>query len=245
MTQSQGKLPGLFVTGTDTHVGKTRVVCWLARLLREQGIQVGVCKPAVSGATPIDGGWIWEDLERLLAEVGDLFPAERICPFRWFSALAPPVAAEYDRLLHDEGHIPYARGVVSLPEYRQALDEWEGTCECLITEGVGGLLCPLTQDETAADLAVQWGRPVLVVSRLGLGTLSHTLMTVECARRRGLEVIGVLLNQTIPGAAGPAEESNPVQLRRRLDLPVWGPIRYQVQNEIPPEIRDVDWQKYL
>lgn len=248
MTHPSRRLPGIFVTGTDTGVGKTRVVCWLARLLTEQGMRVGVCKPAVTGATATDAGWVWDDLQRLRAAIGedaDPHLGERICPFRWFAPLAPPAAAGYDEQAYQQQVVPYARGQVTLDELLGALDEWTGKCDCLITEGIGGLLCPLTAEETVADLAALWGRPLLVVSHLGLGTLNHTLMTVECARHRGLDVLGVLLNETLRSAAGPAEESNPQQLRQRLGIPVWGPIRYQEENEIPPVLRDIDWNQYL
>ena len=89
---------------------------------------------------------------------------------------------------------------MQLSEHQHAIDGWTRRCELLIVEGVGGILCPITDQETVADLAAWWGRPIIIVARLGLGTLNHTLMTVEIARARGLNLSGVLLNQSEKGA---------------------------------------------
>lgn len=223
-------MTGLFITGTDTGVGKTRVTCWLARRLTEGGIDVGVCKPAVTGAEQTNGATVWPDLEALHA-VCPTQARDKICPFRWNLPLAPPAA----QLLDPDSPSP------SLADFKSALDHWIGTCQVLLCEGIGGLLCPLTEDATVADLAVAWGRPVLIVARLGLGTLNHTLLTLDVAQRRGLNVAAILLNQPNPGEHGFAERTNKLLLERRVGVPVLGPVEHQPHDDLPAAILSVDW----
>lgn len=227
-------------------MGKTRVTCWIARILTERGFRVGLCKPAVTGAVQVGPDWIWEDVEQLRSACSAEAEIERIAPFRWYSPLAPPAAEVYDRQLSESGKVPPSpKQGVALSQYLESLDAWENKCDCLITEGIGGLLCPLTATETVADLAVSWGRPVLIVSRLGLGTLNHTLMTFECANRRGLPVAGVLLNQTVDAPWGAAEHTNPIQLRNYLPVPVWGPLPFQSADNIPEPLRGIQWEQIV
>jgi dethiobiotin synthetase len=96
----------------------------------------------------------------------------------------------------------------------------------LLVEGVGGLLCPLTARETIADLAAALKYPLLVVARLGLGTVNHTLLTVEAARSRGLTVAGIVLNEAEPLASLEGTEENPVEIERRTRIPVLGILRH-------------------
>lgn len=229
---------GLFIAGTETGVGKTRVTCWLARLLRRQGIRLGLCKPAVTGAERRGARWVWPDIELLRAACDAPVTAEQIGPYRWRLPLAPPVAA---RLEGSESAMP------TLADYLAALNAWQNRCDILVAEGIGGLMCPLTETETVADLASAWDRPVLIVARLGLGTLNHTLLTVEAALARRLRVLAVLLNSVGAETWGLAERTNPDELRRRLaPLPVWGPIGYQITEEpIPAPITNVPWVELL
>lgn len=173
---------GLFVTGTDTDVGKTWVTCLIASHLRAQSASVGVYKPACSGSQQENGHTYWADIRALSAATGDQFPTERICPQRFHAPLAPPVAAS------EEGQ------QVDAELLRRGIDWWNSEVENLLIEGVGGLLCPLTESEVVADLAKATGFPVLIVARAGLGTINHTLLTIEAAKARGLVVAGVVLN---------------------------------------------------
>lgn len=206
---------GLFITGTDTGVGKTFVTAWMARELAAQGVPVGAYKPACSGAeTAADGSAVWPDVAALSAALTHGFPSERICPQRFRAPLAPPVAAR------QEG------GEVDAALLRAGAAWWEDRVEVLLVEGVGGLLCPLTDHETVADLAGDLGFPLLIVARLGLGTINHTLLTIEAARSRGLAVAGVLLNECEPAADDPAAASNPGELVPRCPVPVLGVLRH-------------------
>ena len=234
--------PAWWIVGTDTEVGKTRVTVWAARHLSRQGLRVGVCKPAVSDGQRTDGGWRWEDIEALRSVCNCDVPEEWIGPHRWNAALAPPVAQRLEATGQVERSPWFLSAEPKLTDYCEVLDRWKGNCDILLVEGIGGLLCPLTGDATLADLIRQWQAPLLIVSRLGLGTLNHTLMTVEAAEHRGLNVAGVVLNAT-QQPQGLAEATNPEELRRRLTVPVWGPIEFEPPGDtVPPTIGEIDWR---
>jgi dethiobiotin synthetase len=180
---------GLFVTGTDTGAGKTVVTCAIARQWRRQGHLFRVRKPVSTGGN--------EDA-RLLAEASGQ-NAEEITPFVFREPAAPPVAAACEgRQLsfYDIHRVTFTTG------------------EALLIEGVGGLLCPLTDRETVADFASTFGLPLVVAARRSLGTLNHTLLTLEAARARGLRVAGVVVCETAQPSSV-AEHTAVDELRRR------------------------------
>jgi dethiobiotin synthetase len=209
------KTAGLLVTATDTGVGKTYVTALIARALCDAGRKVGAYKPVCSGAqVGADGRACWGDVDTLTAAIGGRFDSERVCPLRLQAPLAPNVAAR-----REETQIDFER-------LCEGARWWQGRVEILLVEGVGGLLCPLTDRETIADLAGALRFPLLVVARLGLGTINHTLLTIEAARNRGLEVAGVLLNEPEPLASLCGTEENPVEIERRARVPVLGILRH-------------------
>ena len=197
---------GLFFVGTDTGVGKTFVVSAVARALRQQGRAVSVCKPVATGAEWV-GSRLLSDDTRLLAEAAGEADYERVTPWTFAVPAAPPVAARL------------AGQNLSVADLEEAVRRQVWPDALLLVEGVGGLLCPLTERETVADLAALLGLPLVVVARRALGTLNHTLLTLEVARGRGLPVAGVVVSETTP-PSGPAEETNVEELRRRLDVPL-------------------------
>jgi dethiobiotin synthetase len=194
---------GLFVTATDTGVGKTEVACALLRGARAAGQDVGAMKPAQSGHVAGEPS----DADRLHAAAGGVDPRELVCPYTFAAPLAPAVAARLE-------------GVeVSLARVLDAARALAARHEALLVEGAGGLLTPLTERETYADLAVALALPVLVVARAGLGTVNHTALTVEALRARGLAVLGVVLNRTSP-ATDPSEPHNAAEIERLSRAPV-------------------------
>jgi dethiobiotin synthetase len=217
---------GLFFTGTDTGVGKTFVTAAVLRLLRRQGRSVGVCKPVATGAVRQGNRLIAEDSLILAAAAGHIEEAERITRYRFETAAAPPLAARQEGI------------DLRLVDVVQAVRECATGVEALLVEGVGGLLCPLTERETIADLVAALDMPAVVVARRALGTLNHTLMTVEIARARGLKVAGVVVSETTP-VQGVAEETNVAELRRRLPVPVLAVAPFQQAD--PDSIAQVDW----
>jgi dethiobiotin synthetase len=188
---------GLFVTGTDTGVGKTEVSCALVAAARADGLDLGAMKPAQSGVGPGEPG----DAQRLRAAAGEVDPPELVCPYTFAAPLAPGVAA---RLAGVEVRLEVILEAARVLAARHA---------ALLVEGAGGLLVPLTPRHTYADLAVALGLPVLVVARAGLGTVNHTALTVEALRARGLAVAGVVLNRT-SAESDPSVPHNAAEIER-------------------------------
>ncbi|MHC4876786.1 MAG: dethiobiotin synthase [Planctomycetota bacterium] len=204
---------GLFITGTDTDVGKTYVTALISHELRNKGVRVGVCKPACSGADMRDGQPVWNDIERL-AEAAGIDDRGLICSQRFRAPLAPPVAASQEDRAVDE------------TVCRQTVSRWKERCELLLIEGVGGLLCPLTESSSIADFAQWTGFPLIIVARLGLGTINHTLLTLEYAAQQGLPVAGVILSDGDQLAQTPAGRTNADQLEARIDVPLLGIVPF-------------------
>jgi dethiobiotin synthetase len=174
---------GLFVTATDTGVGKTEVACAIVSEARARGVDAVGMKPAQSGAVPGEPS----DADLLRAASGDVEPLDAVCPYAFAAPLAPAVAARV------EGR------EVSFARVLEAARSLASRHAAVVVEGAGGLLVPLTERETYADLAVALALPVLLVARAGLGTVNHTALTVEALRRRGLAVAAIVLNRTAPG----------------------------------------------
>ena len=188
---------GLFVTGTDTGVGKTEVSCALVAAARADGFDLGAMKPAQSGVEPGDPG----DAQRLRAAAGETDPPELVCPYTFAAPQAPGVAARL------------AGGEIRLEVILEAARVLAARHTALLVEGAGGLLVPLTPRHSYADLAVALGLPVLVVARAGLGTVNHTALTVEALRARGLAVAGVVLNRT-SAESDPSVPHNAAEIER-------------------------------
>ncbi len=188
---------GLFVTATDTGIGKTEVACAIIRGLRARGVDVGAMKPAQSGDVP----GAPSDADRLRAAAGDDDPAELVCPYRFAAPLAPAVAARLEGRAISLRHVLEVATVLALRH------------DALVVEGAGGLLTPLTESETYADLAVALGLPALVVARAGLGTVNHTALTCEALRRRGVAIHGIVLNHASVGS-DPSEPHNAREIER-------------------------------
>ncbi len=199
-------MQGLFITATDTGAGKTHVTAAACRALRREGRPFRVCKPVATGAERVGGRCLAEDTRRLAEAAGER-DLDAVTPWMFPVPAAPPVAARL------AGASLTLDGLAGAVRRRAA----EGVP--VLVEGVGGLLCPLTERETVADLVAALGLRLLVVARRSLGTLNHTLLTMEVARARGLRVAGVVVSETTP-VCGPAEETNVEELRRRLDVPL-------------------------
>src|SRR5215213_235707 len=172
---------GLFVTGTGTGVGKTVVAGAIVAAVRARGERVAAYKPVVTGLDePAAPGWR-HDHELLAAAAGA--SAEAVTPHRFGPPVSPHLAAELAGVeLNLEAMVVAASAAAA-----------EAAADVLVVEGVGGLLVPLTRDSTVRDLAVALGFPLVVAGHPGLGTISHTLLTLESARAAGLTVAGVVL----------------------------------------------------
>jgi dethiobiotin synthetase len=221
---------GLFITGTDTGVGKTVVAAAIARTLRREGVAVRVCKPVATGTSASSDHTVAEDT-RCLAEAAGEKDFEAVTPWAFAAPAAPPVAARF------EGVELRLEDLVSSVRRRFSPGGF------VLVEGIGGLLCPLTADATVADLIDALAFPVVLVARRSLGTLNHTLLTLEVARRRHLEVCGLVVSTTEP-VVDVAAETNVEELRRRTDVPILAVLPYRPDHHMEEfaEIRAVDWR---
>src|ERR1039458_2282724 len=181
---------GIFITGTDTGVGKTYVTALILAELRWRGVRTAAFKPIACGA----GGR--HDAEIYAAIMNHEQPLDVINPVYLRYPVAPSVAAKLERKRVDLKPI--------LRIYRQLTAEYE----VVLVEGSGGLLVPIRDDYFVADLAKKLKLPVLVVARLGLGTINHSLLTMRMARSMGLDVCGIVLNDTVGGRRTLAAKTN-------------------------------------
>jgi dethiobiotin synthetase len=184
---------GLFVTGTDTGVGKSVLAASICAALAESGEIVAAFKPAVTGTDEAAGDWPPD--HELLAEATSAGqrPGD-VTPYAFGPPLSPHLAAEL-------------AGTVIDPPVLVERARAAAASGLLVCEGVGGLLVPLTPGYLVRDLAVDLGLPVVVAARTGLGTINHTLLTVEAARAAGLRVAGVVMTPW-PGRPERIELSN-------------------------------------
>ena len=177
MAGGQQGVPGVFVTGTGTEVGKTVVAAAIARTLAAGGERVAVFKPAVTG---LDDG-VETDHALLRRASGSDQSDEEIAPYRYGPPASPHLAAASAGEEIEPGRL------------RQAARAAADRADAIVCEGVGGLLVPLSPDYLVRDLAADLGYPLVVAAGPGLGTINHTLLTIESARAAGLEVAAVVL----------------------------------------------------
>jgi dethiobiotin synthetase len=184
---------GIFVTGTGTEVGKTVVAAAIARSARSRGDRVCVFKPAVSGLDALDGGE--PDHALLRRACGSSQSDDEIAPYRYGPPLSPHLAAVLAGEAIDPDRLRVAAAVAG------------DRADLLVVEGVGGFLVPLRADYLVRDFAVDLGMPVVIAATPGLGTINHTLLTIESVRAAGLEPALVVLTPW-PSEATDLERSN-------------------------------------
>ena len=205
---------GLFVTATDTGVGKTVATAALARILRLRGVNVGVMKPVTAGCEERNGELVSEDAE-LLAWAAGIECDDDVAPYRLREPLAPVEAARIDGV-----KIDFDRIADSYQRLRARHD-------FVLVEGAGGLMVPLNGGLLIADLASRLKLPLLVVARPNLGTINHSVLTCYAASQLGLEVRGVIVNR-FPASPGLAEKGASHQIGSLCGAPILG-----IWNDIP------------
>jgi dethiobiotin synthetase len=210
-------LRGLFVTGTDTGVGKTVLTAALAAAMSAGGERVRAFKPVVTGLDDLDtaapAGGAWPPDHMLLAAAAEM-DAEDVAPLRFGPAVSPHLAAQLAGSPIEPGLL-LARATASAAA---------GTV--LLAEGVGGLLVPLAEGYSVCDLAVDLGLPLLIAARPGLGTINHTLLTLAAARAAALEVRAVVLT---PWPEHPSE----MEISNRATIARLGAVEVQTLAEVP------------
>lgn len=195
---------GIFVTGTDTGVGKTVLAAALCAALRADGVRVGAFKPVVTGTDEAEPG-VPSD-HALLGACAGVDPAA-VAPLTFGPAVSPHLAAQLAGTTIDTDAV--------LAAARAAGD----ACDALVAEGVGGLLVPLSQTLSVRDVAVALGLPVVVAARPALGTINHTLLTLEAARAAGLDVRAVVVGPW-PAQPSTMERSNVASIAALGDVAV-------------------------
>lgn len=213
----------IFVTGTDTGVGKTVIASTLASWYRRAGINVGVMKPVASGGRLVrEGGrarWVSDDARRLAraARVDDSWSL--VNPVCFKEPIAPWTAAQR------------ARATISFRTILSAYRRLRARHDLVIIEGIGGLAVPLNAKATVADLAKRLHVPLVMVTRPDLGTLNHTLLTLDYARAKRLAILGIIVNVSHAGRRDARsrliERTNTQMLRRLTGVPVFGPFPFQ------------------
>jgi len=212
----------LFVTGTDTNVGKTFVACAVIAALRARGRRVAVMKPIETGVTSHP-----EDALALRAAAADPAPLEAICPIRLRAPLAPSVAARLEGHTIDPDDL--ARRIVA-----RAAD-----ADLLLVEGAGGLLVPIAGTFTMADLARQCALPLLVVAANRLGTVNHAALTAHVAAALGLGMRGFVLSQPLP-ATDESAASNAAEITALTGLRCLGVLPHLAEPRAAAALLDVE-----
>ncbi len=205
---------GIFVTGTDTGVGKTLVAAGIACLLHGSGLKVGVMKPVATGGSRKSDMLVSDDAIMMKEAAHSRDEYSLINPICLPSMMAPVVASKVDRLQVDWKTIWSAFKTLSKKHNH------------LVVEGIGGLLVPITDDLYVADMARKMKLPLIIVSRPTLGTINHTLLTIEVARSRGLKIKGVIFNNTKIGGGTLLEETNKIEIEKLSGVPVIASIPY-------------------
>lgn len=219
--------PGLFITGTDTGIGKTYVAAAIVRELAQVGLRVGVYKPVASGCRRVGGSLRSDDAFALWQAAGQPGTLEAVCPQSFAAPLAPHLAAAAE-----------GRQVDTLL-LRRGLDYWHDKSDVIVVEGAGGLLSPVSRDEYVADLARDMGFPLVIVAANRLGAIHQTLATLNVAAtyQGGLNVAGVVLNQPQSCRADESLATNFDELRRRSAATVFARLGWQASQFDPA----VDW----
>lgn len=225
-SKEQNNARGFFITGTDTGVGKTIITAALIKAAKFLGLSACGMKPIETGCLkskfkvkssklkvkeevliPSDGMFLKE-----IAGMNDSM--DLVNPIRFQNPLAPFPASEI------EG-VP-----VEIDKIKKAYSELSKKYDAVFVEGIGGLLVPIKKDYTVLDLARDFSLPIIVVARPGLGTINHTMLTVNYAIREGLTVAGIIINHSQPPEGSLAEETNPEVIRQLSTVPLLGIFPY-------------------
>ena len=213
---------GVFVTGTDTGVGKTLCACALIHALSGRGIDVMPMKPVAAGAVVHDGGWANEDTIALLRAAGrEGARAADANPILLREPMAPHIAAARERR------------EITLQPILEAYERARSNAGFVVVEGVGGFRVPLSDSLDTVDMAQAFALPVVLVVGLRLGCLNHALLTAEAVRASGLPLAGWIANAIDPQME--VREENVAALRERLGAPLLGEIPFS-ERPVPPAL---------
>ena len=216
----------IFVTGTDTNIGKTVVTAGLAAVMQSLGYKAGVYKPFQSGAEEKNGFLVSPDL----AYVKKLdFYVETLCTYLLKEPASPALAAEIEGV------------TINMASVAREYQTLKHSCETVIVEGAGGLMVPVSKDALICDVAKMLDIPVLIVARPDLGTINHTLLTINQARVMGLDIAGVIINRYPLTTGDIATKTAPRLIEEYSDVNILGiiPDIEGFENTKPGEIINI------
>ena len=212
---------GIFITGTDTGVGKTVVAAGLAMALKARGMSVGVMKPVATGCVGENGTLISYDAVYLF-EAAENEYAPLTSPVRFRNPVAPSIAAIYEQK------------EINLDHIRNAYRKLQQHYDYIIVEGIGGILVPIKQNYLVANMIREMGLAIVIVSHVSLGAINHTLLTVDAAVMRGFPIRGIIFNRAPLVNYSLAELTNPRVIHELTGIPVLGTL---------PELEAVDVER--
>jgi dethiobiotin synthetase len=240
MLKSLKKCKGIFVTATDTGAGKTLVSGAIAKILTQKGKKVGVLKPIATGCKKINGKLISEDAEFLSCCINHQLSIDLINPIR-YQIPASPLACEKAE-----------KKKVNLQKIFEAYRQLCRKCDFVIVEGIGGAKVPLTGNYDVLDFAKDMKLPVVIVAHAKLGTINHTLLTIEAVRRAGLLLAGAVINGYDEKTKDYAEKTNAAIIKKLGKVKILAVVPYdkkvniekkKISQKVLNAMRKVDWLK--
>jgi dethiobiotin synthetase len=204
------KSKGYFISGTDTGVGKTVVTACLLALYHKRSVDLGVMKPMETGIDPECSSEANSDAKFLLAVSGNQDALEEVCPIR----LQPPAAPLQAARMTGQ--------TIAIDSILENFRKLQTRHDQILVEGVGGLMVPLKPDYFITDLIRDMDLPLIIVSRLTLGTLNHTLLTLKTAQSTGIEIAGVILNRSDNSPLNDVEKGQANLIHELSGVPVIG-----------------------
>lgn len=198
-------MPSLMVIGTDTGVGKTVVTAYLTKKYQQAGVNCIPFKPIASGCSVVNSQKIWADIA-ILAKAANC-PEDDVSLYKLKKPLSPHLAADFDGI------------AIDLQKITNRFKELQNKYRAVIVEGTGGLMVPLNNKQTYLDLVRLLNIPVVVVTHSNLGTINHTLLTVNILKQNGISIVGLIINR-FPENPDEAQENNPKELEKLTDLPI-------------------------
>ncbi|MDP7638366.1 MAG: dethiobiotin synthase [Candidatus Hydrogenedentes bacterium] len=217
---------GVFITGTDTDIGKTIVTAGLLRVLRKQGVNACSMKPIQTGALPGPGGLDAIDLT-FHHKAAEMKVARKeydvMAPCCYEPECSPHLAGRM------AGEYPDMEKIVSC--YRQLVERYD----LALVEGAGGVYCPIDESQTMLDLMARLKLPVVLTARRGLGTINHSLLSINAIRNRGLELLGVVFNESEDIERDYIRKDNVGAVEKFGDVAILGDIDYLATLESDPD----------
>jgi dethiobiotin synthetase len=219
--------PGLYITGTNTGVGKSHVTRLIARALVKAGYKVGVYKPVATDCRRQGQEVVAPDAVKLWEAAGRPETLEDVCPQKFVAPLAPPTSARLEGREVDRDLL------------RTGIEIWRAASDVVLVEGAGGLLSPMSEEDDNSTLAAEFGYPLVVVAVNELGTINATLLTLLGAKTLipQIPIAGVILNRLALYPEDQSTKSNSEEIALRTDVPILASVNYQQQEFQEP----IDW----